>query len=105
MDTEQLWSLAGLWEYWRAPGAEHGLVTFTIITTRANDQVAPLHDRMPVILRPEDEEIWLDVEGSEVDELVPLLRPYTGPMALSPVSQAVNSAANNDPSLIEPLAA
>jgi putative SOS response-associated peptidase YedK len=55
-----LFAFAGLWSIWH--GAEdQTLRTCTILTTRANDALAPLHDRMPVILRPEDELDWLDV--------------------------------------------
>jgi putative SOS response-associated peptidase YedK len=70
-----LFGFAGLYETWRDPtGGE--LTTCTIITTEPNVLVAPIHNRMPVILLPEDEERWLDPDWTEHEELVQLLQPY-----------------------------
>lgn len=72
-----LFGFAGLYDTWRDPrhdGAE--LATCTIITTQPNEVVAPIHNRMPVILLPEDEERWLDPDLTEPEALVSLLRPY-----------------------------
>jgi putative SOS response-associated peptidase YedK len=67
-------ALAGLWERWSdAKGAE--VESCTIITTTANELVPPIHDRMPVILAPEDYATWLDPQ-TPADELQALLRPY-----------------------------
>jgi putative SOS response-associated peptidase YedK len=68
---EGIFSLAGLWERWRDPESGEGLETYTIITTAANEAIAKLHDRMPVILRPQDEERWLDPKATGKDLLVP----------------------------------
>jgi putative SOS response-associated peptidase YedK len=96
----RLLGLAGLWERWRGPdGVE--LETCTILTTGANALVAPVHDRMPVIVDPADYECWL--RGS-ADEAAALLRPApAGELALHPVSLAVNNVRNDAPALIEPL--
>ena len=51
--------LAGIWEQWKRPGEEGFLETFSILTTAANDKVAPIHDRMPVILQPDTYNLWL----------------------------------------------
>lgn len=77
--------------------------TFTILTTDANPLVAKVHDRMPVILLPENEERWLD-PSAKPRELQSLLQPYPEvEMDADDVSPAVSSPKNDDPSLIEPV--
>jgi len=71
----ELFGLAGLYDVWTGPGG-HGLTTCTIITCRPNGVLAPIHDRMPVILLPEDEEGWLNPDMTEVGEITSYLRPY-----------------------------
>ena len=93
-------AFAGLWERWFAPGGgAEAMETFTILTTTANETVAPIHHRMPVILVPEAFSPWL--AGAEV-ALVPC-PPET--MTAWPVSTFVNRPANDDPRCIEPVAA
>lgn len=82
-------AFAGLWENWKAPEG-HWLRTCTIITTAANELVARLHDRMPVILAPEDYGRWLGEEPPDPGEVLDLLRPYHAVTAY-PVSKAVCS--------------
>lgn len=101
LPDDGLFALAGLWEYWKSPEGEP-LKSFTIITTSANEQMQPLHDRMPVVLEPEDEKEWLDPENRDVTSLVELLRPYPDELKLYPVSKAVNSPEFDDPSCREP---
>ncbi|MGD9124593.1 MAG: SOS response-associated peptidase [Desulfarculaceae bacterium] len=95
-------AFAGLWDTWTDPeGAS--LHTFTIITTQANDLIRPLHQRMPVILKPEDEGAWLDPELTDPGRLTSLLRPYpAGLMKGYGVSPLVNSVKNDSPQMIEP---
>jgi putative SOS response-associated peptidase YedK len=71
-----LFGFAGLYEHWRDPNTDGELTTCTIITTQPNELVAPIHNRMPVMLLPEDEDHWLDPDMSEPEEIVSLLRPY-----------------------------
>jgi len=86
----ELFAFAGLWERWR------DLETCTVITTGANAKMAAVHDRMPVILPPGQYAAWLG--GQEG-----LLQPCPeDSIAIRRVSRAVNSARNDDPSLIEP---
>ncbi|GAB4571689.1 MAG: SOS response-associated peptidase [Anaerolineae bacterium] len=101
----QPFAFAGLWEVWQGPGAENWLRTCTIITTRPNTFMARIHNRMPVILDRARVEDWLTPEEVEPALLQEILAPYA-PAAFSayPVSRAVNSPHNDDPSLIEPLA-
>ena len=74
----ELFGFAGLYDTWRDPGDPAGdeLTTCTIITAQPNELVAPIHNRMPVILLPQDEDYWLDPDITETEEIVSLLRPY-----------------------------
>jgi putative SOS response-associated peptidase YedK len=98
-------ALAGVWENWHAPGGEW-VRSFAIITTTPNDLCREIHNRMPVILKPEAWPAWLGEEPAGVPELRSLLAPYpAGEMICWPVSPRVGSVRNNDADLIEPLAA
>jgi putative SOS response-associated peptidase YedK len=94
-------AFAGLWETWMgADGSE--IDTACILTTAANDTVAPIHNRMPVIVAPGDFERWLESQDGVAD----LLHPAPdGLMEAIPVSDRVNAAANDDPGLIAPAVA
>ncbi len=95
-------AFAGLWEIWR-DGEE--LRSCTIITTDANGLVGEIHHRMPVILLPEDYEMWLDPDFEEKEALASVLRPYPGEvMEAYPVSRRVNSPGNDEPACIQPTA-
>jgi putative SOS response-associated peptidase YedK len=96
-------ALAGLWDQWIGPNGAK-LRSFTIVTTTANSLVSPIHERMPVMLPPQDEALWLDREASP-EELAGLLRPYAAQdMEAHAVSPRVNSPAAAGPGLIEPVA-
>ena len=97
--------MAGLWETWRSPAGET-IKSCTVITTDSNTLLAPLHDRMPVILAEEDWPAWLGEVPAESAELKALLKPYPSEdMALWPVDRRVGNVKNNDASLIEPVSA
>ena len=94
-------ALAGLWAVWREPVTAGRLFSCTIVTTTANDLLAPLHSRMPVILEAADWDAWLD-EGAEVAQLRSLLRPSPdSAIEVYPVGQAVNSVRNNGANLLD----
>jgi putative SOS response-associated peptidase YedK len=94
-------SMAGLWERWQDREGGPAIETFTIITTAANDLLAPIHDRMPAIIDPPDEEAWLGAPAPPLE----LLRPHSSQdMIAYPVSTWVNSPAHDDPRCAEPLA-
>ncbi|MBI3972324.1 MAG: SOS response-associated peptidase [Chloroflexi bacterium] len=97
-------AFAGLWESW-TPSAEATPVrTCTIVTTSPNALMATIHHRMPVILTPEAEAIWLDPSIADPAKLLPLLVPYPADeMVAYPVSSLVNSPANDSPQLVLPL--
>jgi putative SOS response-associated peptidase YedK len=97
-----LFAFAGLWEEWKAPDGKR-LQTFTIITTEPNELISQFHHRMAVILKPDEEAVWLDLKNKPEDVL-PLLRPYDlEDLEAFPVSRAVNSPSVDHASLIEPL--
>jgi len=99
-------AFAGLWERWRPrdqPDAEP-LRSCVIITTAANDVIAPIHDRMPVVLPPQAWAAWLDPDNDDVGAVRALLLPApSGDFQVYPVSTLVNGVAHEGPELIEPL--
>ncbi len=99
----ELFAFAGLWDSWRDPGSREELNTYTIITTRSNDLVAPIHNRMPAILLPQHEELWLDPDLTRPEVLLPLLGPYPETeMEAYPVSTAVNRPGVDTADLVRP---
>ncbi len=81
-------AFAGLWEHWQGGDGEP-IDSCTIITTEPNELLAPIHERMPVILPPEDYAVWLDPEIREASVLQPLLRSYPAEaMTAQPVDSA-----------------
>ena len=101
-DDGDAWGLAGLYDLTHDEDND-AAGSFTIITTGANPLVAPLHERMPVILRREDEEEWVSHDVTDPQQVERLLQPYPADeMRLYPVSSAVNSTRNNGPELIAP---
>jgi putative SOS response-associated peptidase YedK len=96
---EGLFLFAGLYSVWA--GFEGELQTCAIVTTGANELMAALHDRMPVILAPADQEAWLDPGNRKAAEL---LRPCPAEaMEAYPVGPAVGNPRNEGPELVEPL--
>ncbi|MEZ6041474.1 MAG: SOS response-associated peptidase [Planctomycetaceae bacterium] len=123
MNDELPFAMAGLWECWRIPTDQNGtlsgsppvpsshgmsstggnnpngetdsmLISCTILTTQANDDVRPLHDRMPVILQPHQYECWLNEDSSNQQRL-DLLQPLpNGSMSRRAVSTAINKVGN-----------
>jgi putative SOS response-associated peptidase YedK len=95
-------TFAGLWARWRSPEGER-LHTFTILTTRANERLRTLHDRMPVVIRPEDRHTWLSPD-TDPAALVALLAPAPDTFFEAwPVSRAVNSPDVDEPICVLPL--
>ncbi len=99
-----LFAFAGLWDEWHAPDGSP-LRSCTIITTSPNAVTAPIHDRMPAILRPEDEAIWLDHALTNSSDLLSLLGPYPAEdIETYAVSRQVNAPTVDDPACIAPAA-
>jgi putative SOS response-associated peptidase YedK len=97
-------ALAALWERWRDPEGAEALESFTLLTTDAARSIAHIHDRMPVIIRPEAYAEWLDPGNEDVDRLDRLFDPAAiGEMVATPVSRYVSNARNQGLECIEPL--
>jgi len=95
-------AMAGLWERWQGP--EGALLSCSIIVTEANAFMRKLHERMPVILSPEDYDAWLDPMNADVTGLKRLLVPATHvTLAEWPVSRALNNPRHDAPDCAEPL--
>lgn len=105
-NDSQPFLLAGLWESWQnkdEPDSQP-VETCTILTTTANDIMAPLHDRMPVILEQPDLDFWLDNQFEDRQQLEKLLVPYAADeLQAYPVDTLVNKAANDQPECIKPV--
>ncbi len=97
-------AFAGLWESWNKKGAEEATYkSCTIITTRASESIRDIHHRMPVILKTEVYEPWLEPANQNITELEGILKDDICTEFVSyPVSKQVNSTRNNDPSCVEP---
>jgi putative SOS response-associated peptidase YedK len=96
-------AFAGLWEAWMGPNGEE-LETAAIVTTRANSTLAPIHDRMPVIVPPEAFDRWLDHRAFDAVTASALIAPAADDeLEAYEVSTAVNRVTNDGPDLIEPV--
>lgn len=103
MKSGETFALAAIWENWRPPGSEEWVRTFAVVTTEANELMAGIHERMPVIIPPLAYDRWLSpLEPDPRDLLMPFA---SEPMRLWPVSTRVNKVHNDDAALLEPLAA
>jgi putative SOS response-associated peptidase YedK len=103
MRDERLFAFAGLWDRWESPDKDV-IETCTILTTAANAVLAPIHDRMPVILPSTEYDRWLDPSLQNPDSLAPLLVPFPPEEMLAfPVSPRVNTPSANDKGCIAPL--
>jgi putative SOS response-associated peptidase YedK len=101
LKDDSLLAFAGLYDRWKDDqGTE--IYSYTIITTEPNELMASIHNRMPVILRRDDEAFWLNPDETEAERLLPLLRPYPAElMKETPVSRAVNNVRNDSPTLLQ----
>jgi putative SOS response-associated peptidase YedK len=99
-------ALAGLWSMWRDPADPDAepLRTCTVLTTEANTMMRKLHDRMPVILEPDDWDRWLDRDVDDAEAVSDLFAPADSALFDAyPVSTEVNSPRNNHSGLLEPV--
>ena len=102
LKDDSLFSFAGLFDSWHAPDGEQ-LKTFTIITTTPNAMMGRIHNRMPVMLSQEDEELWLTKEPLPDSELKRIFKPYPARlMDAYEVSKEVNNPRNENQGLIKP---
>lgn len=101
--TDNYFAFAGLYSIWKHPKTGEEKKTYAIITTSPNGFMQSIHNRMPVILDPNREADWLNPDNVEAKKLGDLLNPYKGDMTGYPVSTRVNSPANDDLQVKEPL--
>ena len=98
-------AFAGLWETWTGPNGEE-METAAIVTTDANKVMGQVHNRAPLILPPEQFDLWLDSSKADEKEVAALIAPAPESlMEVYEVSPAVNRVANDSPELVEPYAA
>jgi putative SOS response-associated peptidase YedK len=94
-------AFAGLWETWGR--GEERVVSFSILTTAARGDLARIHDRQPVMLRPDERDAWMDADATRDDLLAVIASPEPA-MAARPVGAAVGNVRNNGPALVEEVA-
>lgn len=103
LKSQEPFAFAGLWETWKSPEGET-VKSCTILTTKPNEFMEPIHNRMPVILSGETEALWLDPMTEEPDVLQPLIQPAPAELMESRiVSSLVNSPKNNSPECVVPI--
>ncbi len=102
LENDEPMAVAGLYEI-AHDGEGKELISFTVITTAANEFMSAVHERMPVILDPKQLDSWLDNTQYEEAKLIDMLRPYKGKMKKVAVSKLVNSASNQGEEIIQPV--
>ena len=101
LKDSKIFCMAGLYDVWKKSDG-NDLKTFTIITTRPNNTLKPIHNRMPVILHQDLEDQWLNTKIQNPDSIKRLLRPYPDDNMISyAVSNEVNNPENDNPQLIK----
>jgi len=101
-DERVLW-LAGLYEDWTSPKTGEVTLSFSVLTTDANEVVRPVHDRMPVLLDLDALPTWLDVSARNDEALRALMVPASpGHLVMTPASRRVGSVRADDPAPLEP---
>jgi len=104
-DGHALLAMAGLWSVWKDPDTGLWVLSATVITTDANDDVGRLHDRMPVLLPRDAWTTWLDPAEQDMGSLRSLLVPAPdGILEMHPVSRRVNDVREDGPDLVEAVA-
>lgn len=97
-------ALAGLYEFWKMPDSDKVIKTCTIITTEPNSLMEKIHDRMPVIIKPESYDTWLTPDDLPAPEALSMLKPYAATqMKARAVSTLVNNAKVESPDCIKPV--
>ncbi|MCA1403072.1 SOS response-associated peptidase family protein [Ensifer sp. IC3342] len=96
-----LWiRLAGIWETWRNPETDEDIRTFCVITCPPNEMMAAIHDRMPVLLHPQDYERWLSPEPDPHDLMTPFRAEL---MTMWPIDRKVSSPKNDTADILDPV--
>jgi putative SOS response-associated peptidase YedK len=104
MNDDEAFAFAGVWDRWKSPEGKV-VESFSILTTDANAVTRDVHDRMPVIVPPEQYDLWLDPGFRNAEEIKSMLKPYDdAQMQKVPVSTRVNSPDNDDAECSVPIA-
>ncbi len=102
MKNDRPFAFAGLWERWER--GDEPIFSCTLLTTDANELLAPIHDRIPVILPRAAYDLWLDPGVHDPKRLAPLLVPFPADeMEAYPVSRLVNDPENDVPACLQPI--
>ena len=102
---QPIMAVAAVWEHWQPPGQVTPVFSFAIVTTAANDFMADIHERMPVILSPQAIGQWLDPEIQEPDHVLPLVRPCPSEwLSAYEISPLVNSPTHKAEDVLHPTA-
>ena len=102
MEDDSLFTMAGIWDTWKNEEGDP-INSFSIITTSPNELMENIHNRMPVILKKEDEKAWLN--DNDTDYLQSLLKPFPAKeMTAYSISKLVNTPRNDTPEIMEPFA-
>jgi len=100
LKSDDIFCAAGIWETWQDPNGEE-VFSFSVLTQAPNEIMAPIHNRMPAMLLPEQEQLWLD-QTIPTSELLKMIVPYPDDLLKAyTVSNKVNNVRNNDASLKE----
>nr|WP_269719707.1 SOS response-associated peptidase family protein [Bacillus sp. AP8] len=101
LKSNEPFAMAGLWESWKSP-LGNTIFSCTIITTKANSFMSTIHERMPLIVKPEDEKLWLNPRNSPNSLFTRIIQPYADDLIEAyEVSSDVNSTKNNNSDLIK----
>jgi putative SOS response-associated peptidase YedK len=99
----ELFAFAGIWDRWKNPDGKW-ITSCSILTTTPNAVTSVVHDRMPVILDPDNYDVWLDPGMNNVEAASEMLKPYAARlMRCYPVSARINHAANDDAECASPV--
>ena len=97
----QVMTLAGVWDIWTSPLGER-IACFALLTTETNEMMVPLCKQMPVIIQPDDWNLWLGTQAPQERGLQDLLQPFPGELMTAwPVSRRVRNARNDDPKILD----
>lgn len=103
LKDDGVFSLAGLWEHWESQDGKV-IESCSIVVTEANTVLKPIHDRMPVIIAPDNYATWLDPAIQDKESLTPLLHPYSAALMKSyPVSRRMNNPGYDNPDCLAPI--
>jgi putative SOS response-associated peptidase YedK len=102
LKNKKYFSFAGLYSAYKHPKTNQEIKSYSIITTRPNYLMEKVHNRMPVILKEEDEQNWLNPDLVEIEEIKKFLNPYPENGMISyRVSKDINRPSNNSPEILK----